>query len=94
LNKLSGWRKLYHVQKSIDQLNRAPDQKYNARIYSKVDDDTWSATETRAWYQKYAVPMPREDVDPLKSGFMQLSPPLIQDRKHQFQTSSDHVFGK
>mmetsp|Transcript_6644 Transcript_6644/g.8609 ORF Transcript_6644/g.8609 Transcript_6644/m.8609 type:complete len:201 (+) Transcript_6644:82-684(+) len=91
-NKLTGWRKLYAIQKNIDKANRTSDQKFNARIYSKVDEDIWSATETRAWYQKYAVPIPRETVDPIASGFMKAEVSLSQNQDHLYKLKSQHEF--
>lgn len=74
LSKLGKWRNLYNIQKSLDLKNRACDQHYDIRIYSKIDYDVWERAEMRGWYGQYAVPMARETWDPVQAGYSTKAP--------------------
>ena len=91
-SKLGGWRNLYGIQKSLDAVNRPADQKFDARIYSRIDYDTWERGEMRAWYNSYAVPIPRESVDHVSTKYMIKTQPQKLDPSHMIRRASSHQF--
>ncbi|CAM9269348.1 unnamed protein product, partial [Chrysoparadoxa australica] len=49
---LSTWRNGYDRYLSADITNRPSDKLWQARTYSKMDEELWYSRETRAWFEK------------------------------------------